>query len=112
MRYAIAYSDKDANGFGELPFILDEFDNYDDAARRRSEMCEDGYRDVLCFKLREKHPEEITWEYVISNVANKDEKTGRCAFCELFIAGKKWPMQCKLRGMLHPDECPSWKLKR
>lgn len=112
MRYAIAYKDKDGMDFGGLPFIIDEFCSLGNCYQKQTEMEADEYKYVLCFKIENESPEELTWEYVFKNVVEPVEKYGLCKCCECFTPEHKWPMQCWYRGMLHPYTCsdfyPKW----
>lgn len=65
--YAIAYKDKEGNGHGYNPFILDEFNSLDEARKKEEEMKREGYYEVMCFELGDYDEEEITWSYVIKN---------------------------------------------
>lgn len=60
----IAYADKNGAGFGSLPYILDGFDNIEDAVREKVRLIHEGYQNVLLFLCPEKFPEEITWDFV------------------------------------------------
>lgn len=61
---ALAYKDKDGNGFGTIPFILDDFNNLAELTQKKKDMVRDGYKEVVCFRITDEMPEEITWEYV------------------------------------------------
>lgn len=40
---------------------------------------------------------------------NENDKYGKCPKCSMYLPDKEWPMQCWLRGMLHPNTCPVFK---
>lgn len=63
---AIAYKDKYFHGFGNLPCILYGFDNLKDALESKSEMEQEGYRDVMCFVVYGRLPEIIGYKTQVS----------------------------------------------
>lgn len=111
MQCAVAYCDKNSEGFGKLPFVIDGFDTTSDCRAKRIELEAEGYQRVLCFEMQDNHPEEITWEYVFKNVIKTEEEYGLCKFCDCYLPKEEWPMQCWFRGMLHPYTCSDFEWK-
>lgn len=68
MNYAIAYKDKNGNGFGEYPFVIDDYNDLNEASKKKDAMLSDGFKDVTLFIIGDDCQDEvITWEYVDKN---------------------------------------------
>lgn len=66
--YAIAYTDKNGNGFSEsTPWIMDDFGgDLEGCLQKANEMRANGYQKVIPFQFG-KEQEEYSWEYVNSH---------------------------------------------
>ena len=64
-RYAVAYNDKNGNGFTETaPWIFDGFDDINQSKIKANELIKSGFKNVTVFKICGQLPECITWSYV------------------------------------------------
>jgi len=64
--FAIAYKDKNGNGFSETkPWILDDFGDDREACMKKAlEMTKEGYIMVIPFQFGKRKREEYSWKYV------------------------------------------------
>jgi len=64
--FAIAYADKNGNGFSETkPWILDDFGlDLEGCIQRAKEMILEGYKNVIPFQFGKREREEYSWKYV------------------------------------------------
>lgn len=64
-RYAVAYNDKNGNGFTETePWIFDDFDDISQGKIEANRLIRSGCKNVTMFKICGQLPECITWSYV------------------------------------------------
>ncbi len=64
-RYAVAYNDKNGNGFTETePWIFDDFDDISQGRIEANRLIRLGCKNVTMFKICGQLPECITWSYV------------------------------------------------
>lgn len=64
-RYAVAYNDKNGNGFTETaPWIFDDFDDINQSKIKANELIKSGFKNVTVFKICDQPTECITWSYV------------------------------------------------
>lgn len=64
-RYAVAYNDKNGNGFTETePWIFDDFDDISQGRIEANRLIRSGCKNVTMFKICGQLPECITWSYV------------------------------------------------
>lgn len=70
-RYAVAYNDKNGNGFIETePWIFDDFDDISQGRIEANRLIRSGYKNVTMFKICGQPPECITWSYVKKHEIN------------------------------------------
>lgn len=77
-RYAVAYNDKNGNGFTETePWIFDNFDDISQGRIEANRLIRSGCKNVTIFKICGQLPECITWSYVKKYKINFSFGNGR-----------------------------------
>lgn len=73
MNFAIAYRNTDCKGFSETePYILFDFEDYEQARKQADSMISNGYNRVRIFAFDGELPESVTWDYVEEHLVQED----------------------------------------
>ena len=73
MNFAIAYRNTDCKGFSETePYILFDFEDYEQARKQADSMISNGYNRVCIFAFDGELPESVTWDYVEEHLIQED----------------------------------------
>ena len=67
MIYLIAYKEKNGYDFMGIPYILGDFNDFDECKENAQQLIRDGYCCVTVFECGDPVPEEISWDYVKRN---------------------------------------------
>lgn len=71
MKYAIAYLDKNGQGFSDTePFIERYLDSKDHAIVLAKLFELNGYKKATAFEIDDDAPDSITWEFVLSHIVD------------------------------------------
>lgn len=68
IKAAIAYRQKDNRDNHGRPFIYDKGMTEKEAYIRWKQILANGYKDVICFRVKNDRPTTIEWNYVYENI--------------------------------------------